>query len=335
MSGGIELRQRYELAAALCRGFRVLELGEGSTAARSLLEQSAGELRLAGDEGAGRSSLDAAVALDGLREPDRRESVLAEAERLARDGVRVLLALEQDPASSGRPRETAGRAARALAERFAGGVLLHQFLADGALISGGESAAEQTPALHILDGEVSEEDAAAVIIAVGFEPEELSRGVAHVRVTAAPVLRSYVRSLEIAHAELLRANRELMRERIGRGGSAAVSLLNAQRELGEMKAIARQHEEQVRRIEAWYDAPRYHLVDRVRTFMTKVPGLTGGVRLLWSLISTRAETPELEAAARPQREEVEEAAEVTRAREGLDSAEEEKRPSESYSRLEE
>ena len=103
-----------------------------------------------------------------------------------------------------------------------------------------------------------------------------------------------------------------------------------------MKTIARNHEEQVRRVEAWYDAPRYHLADRIRTTLTKVPGIPGLIRFLWSLISTRAESPQLDAAANPDPDRDEEDAEtVTREREGLKADEDTAERAEVSSRLEE
>jgi hypothetical protein len=72
----------------------------------------------------------------------------------------------------------------------------------------------------------------------------------------------------------------------------------------------------------------------VRTTLTRMPGLPGLIRLLWSLISTRAETPRLDAAANPEPDEdAEDAATVTREREGI-SKEDAKEPADASSRLE-
>ena len=65
-----------------------------------------------------------------------------------------------------------------------------------------------------------------------------------------------------------------------------------------------------------------------------LPGLPGFIRFLWSLISTRAESPQLDAAAHPEpSEDADDPATVTREREGLE-AEEAKEPTEASAPLE-
>jgi hypothetical protein len=337
-AGGVQLLQRYELAAALCEGLRVLDLGDAPATARRALESSAAEVVVAGDGEPPADSFDAVLALDGLSGGERRSHMLAELERRAAEGTRVIAALERAHGQPASPRVDPGveDAAAAFAGRLPDAVVLRQFLAEGALIEppDGDGTA---PRLDLRGGDTRQEDAAALIVASGFEHEALSQARASLRLAAAPVLHSYVRGLETAHTELLRANRELMRERVGRAGSAAASLVNAQRELDTMRAIARNHEEQVRRVEAWYDAPRYHLADRVRDAMTRMPGLPGLIRLLWSLISTRAESPRLDAAANREPDEAPgDATQITREREGMPAAAAEKpETAETSGRLEE
>jgi hypothetical protein len=320
-----QLVQRYELAAALCAGLRVLDLSDAPEAARGMLGAAAAE-----------GPFDAVVALDGLAEAGRRERVLAELERHARQGARVLAVFERGAGRAQSPRvePPPEDAARALAARLPAAVVLRQFIAEGSVIAAA-AADSAAPSLALRDVDLRDEDAAALIVASGFEEAALSEARASLRFAAAPVLLSYVRGLEAAHAELLRANRELMRERVGRDGSAAASLLDAQQQLEKMKTIAKEHEEHVNRVRAWYDAPRYHLVDRVRAALTKVPGFAGSIRLLWSLISTRAETPQLDAAANPDPDaEPADAAEVTRRREGLAAAGDRSEPPETSEPLE-
>lgn len=311
----VRLEQRYELAAALSDGLRVLDLGSVPPPARRALEERAAELTVGSDAG----QVDVVVALDGLADAERRQRIVQELERHAGEGARVLAAFDCPVGrpSSPRAEESPERAAAALADRLAGATVLRQFLAEGSLIAAA-GADGMTRELNLRGADLLAEDAAALIVASGFEDRALEVARLSLQVAAAPVLLSYVRGLEAAHAELVRANRQLMRERVGRDGSAAAALLNAQRQLEEMRTIARNHEEHVRRIEAWYDAPRYHLVDRVRGGAIRVPGFAGFIRFLWSLISTRAETPKLDAAANRQPgDEESEASEVTREREGL------------------
>jgi hypothetical protein len=331
--GAIHVVQRFELAAALCDGMRVLDLSDVPQVVRRPLDASAREVVVAGDGDSPAGRFDAVIALDGLAERERRGRVLAEIERFAAAGTPVMAALDQGVGAAGPRAEPPVEAlVRALAERLPGVVALPQFLLEGALI--GPPRGE--PALRVLDAEAHDDDATAVIVAHGFEREALSQATASLRLAIAPVLLSYVRQLEIAHAELLRANRGLMRERVGREGSAAASLVNVQQQIDDARELARRNEEHARRVEAWYDAPRYHLADRVRDVLIKVPGLPGLARFLWSLMSTRAETPRIDAAANPDRDnEADELAEVTREREALAKEEEAEEPAEIVSRLEE
>jgi hypothetical protein len=203
------------------------------------------------------AEVDALVALDGLHDPQRREEALEEAERRVASGARVLIALDSQTGS----RE---------AQRFPGAVVL-------------------------------DDDSEALIIAAGFEDGELSGATVSTQIAASPALRAYITSLERANAELLRANRELMRERIGSAGSAAASIADvrgradeATARAKEMEDFARDREEMVRRVQAWYDAPRYHLVDRIRDVLRRIPLFRPAIRFLWSLLSTRPENPRLE-----------------------------------------
>lgn len=331
-AGGLQLLQRYELAAALCKGLRVLDLSDAPAAARAALESSAAEVATKGGQG----EVDAVLALDGLADGERRARILAELERLSASGVRVVAAFGRAISRASAPRvdPPAEDAAAAFARKLGGAVTLPQYVVEGSLI--GSPNGDVRADIQMRGADVRPEDASVLIVASGFAEDALAQAHAALRLEAGPVLHSYVYALETAHAELLRANRELMREGLGREGSAAASLLNAQRELEEMRGIARGHEEQVRRVEAWYDAPRYHLVDRVRETVTRIPGLPGMIRFLWSLISTRAESAQLDAAANPEPDDSQETAEVTRAREGLSADDEEAaEPAEVTQRLEE
>lgn len=343
----VQLLQRYELAAELCQGLRVLDLSDTTDDARTGLRARAGELVAAAVDEIPAESFDAVVALDGLPEGERRERVLAELERQAGEGTRVLAVFERPAGQPRSPRvePPPEDAARALANRLHGGMVLQQFLAEGAVITGPNGDGLAGMGLDLKDGDARNEDAAGLIVVSGFDAEAIAKARVSMGVVATPVLLSYVRGLEAAHAELLRANRELMRERVGREGSAAASLLNAQNQLEEWRVIAREHEEHVKRVRAWYDAPRYHLADRVRAALTKAPGFSGLIGFLWSLITTRAETPQIDmevhptSYAKPVEEEhaaVEaEAEEVARERAALSDAEAAKEPEETSARLEE
>lgn len=337
-AGGLPLVQRYELAAALCVGLRVLDLSDAPSAARSALEAGADAVVVAGPEEAPEGTFDAVLAVDGLVDAARREQILAEIERRAGEGARVLVALERP---AGRPRSPridppVEETARTLAGRLPDARVIPQFLAEGSFIGLPPREPDGSPDLEVRLPEPREEDAAALVVVSGFDNGAVEQARASLRVAAAPVLLNYVRELELANAELLRANRALMSGSLGRDGSAAGSLAHAQHQAQEMKALARYHEEHARRVEAWYDAPRYHLADRVRETLVKIPGLTGFVRFMWSLISTRAETPHIDAAANPRPDEDEgETGDEARRDEARPGAQPASEPDEVSSRLEE
>jgi hypothetical protein len=335
-SGGLHLVQRYELAGSLCAGLRVLDLSDVPSAARSPLEATAGEVRVAAPGELVEGSFDAVVALDGVPGA-RREQALAEIERRAGEGVRVLVALERPAGRPKSPRVDAPfqDAARSVAGRLPAARVIPQFIAEGSFI-GLPREPNGIQEFELRPPEPREEDAAAMLVVSGFDDGAVERARASLRVAAAPVLLSYVRELELANSELLRANRALMSGSLGRDGSAAGSLAHAQRQAEEMKALARYHEQQARRVEAWYDAPRYHLADRLRETLVRIPGLTRAVRFLWSLISTRAETPHIDAAANPPPDEEDgEAQQVTPEAKEPVSPEPAREPEQVSSRLEE
>ncbi|MFL5825735.1 MAG: hypothetical protein ACJ76V_04365 [Thermoleophilaceae bacterium] len=303
--GGMQLLHRYAFAAQLCKGMHVLDLSEAPPAARSALAEAASGVAVPGSGDAG--EFDAVVALDGLLDLERREKVFAELERRAAAGARVIAALDRSPAPSRIPRveAAAGTEADAMAEKLPGALTLRQYLLEGSLIGNGADIERAgVPARLLQDGHLSE-DAGAAIVVSGFEETAVRDAWASLSVSAAPVALTYLRSLERANAELLRANRELMAARLGNEGSAAASLLDArrrtadaERRLKEMEAIARGHEEMAHRVKGWYDAPRYHMVDRVRNAIRSVPGFARLIRFAWNLVSTRPETPELDAPLR-------------------------------------
>jgi hypothetical protein len=327
--GGVHLVQRFELAAALCQGARVLDLSDAPQAARQPLEAAAAELVVPqrGEVQAG--PFDAAVALHGLVPGGSSQPILDQLERLAAGGTRVLVAIERPARSARQPRvePPPDEVARALAERLPSGLVLTQYLAEGSLIEPDRNGLDDLQ-FQLRGGELSSSDAAAFIVASGFQGDAVRQSAATLRAVAEPVRLSYVRRLEAAHAELLRANRELMRERLGRGGSAAASMLN---QLEEMRAKVNDYEARMRLVEAWYDAPRYHAVDRMRDLLLSVPVLPRLLRPLWSSIRGRARAPELPGTPAPAA--VDEVDEVTREREGR-ASDQEHEPEEAFSRLE-
>ena len=182
------------------------------------------------------------------------------------EAVRAAVA-DGRPVVVGLPADARGDAERE-ADRLAaelGGLRVTQRLAAGSLIGpAGDSGAD---AVHFL-------------VCVNVEPASSSMADAEV----VPLMTGYVRLLEEANRSLSEANVRLAREKLGVHDSAAGALGpemdELKRELAEQREIATQ-------AKAALEAPRYRAVDRVRSLVFGVPGLSALFRLRSWLIQRR------------------------------------------------
>jgi hypothetical protein len=176
-------------------------------------------------------------------------------------------AAEGRPLVVGIPADARGEAQRE-ADRLAdelGGVRVTQRLAAGSLIGTDEDAGA---------------DAVHHLVCVNVEPSASSVADAEV----APLMTGYVRFLEEANRTLSEANVRLAREKLGVHDSAAGAL---EPEIAELKRELAEQRELATQAKAALEAPRYRAVDRARSIVFGIPGLSALFRLRSRLIQRR------------------------------------------------
>ena len=253
-----EHRQRYEFAAVLCAGQRVLDLCCGSGYGSAILAARAREVvgvdndaatvetalatigreaanvsfeladatTFLGGEFAGR--FDAVVCFEGLEHLQDLDHALALLREHAERGVRIVASVpnsklfqEQNPyhvTDFGYDEANAAFAA------FPATVLVPQFLAEGSLICP-DGATEVEVAVSLEDRD-EPEYANHFIFCAGFSEEEVGR--AHhgrIQLNTSPVFNRWAEDLKRGAWALRRENARLARARLGKGGSAAASAL--------------------------------------------------------------------------------------------------------------
>lgn len=269
---------RYELAADLCRGLRVLDLACGSGYGSNILRERCPEVtgidrdeptiaraqqrlgraglsfEVADAHGVLRrhlgDSFDAIVMLESLEHLDDLEEALSSLRRHAEEGLKLVVSvpnsrtLEED--NPHHVTDFGYDEAKAAFADFPAVRFLYQFQAEGSLIRGGEYA-ERDGHLSLVD-EGESEYATHFIVLVNFGAGD--DGVsARMRTAVAASSLRYMRALEQANAELRRANARLARERLGVADAAAASLRgqieSLRKELDELRRA--QNEERKRK----------------------------------------------------------------------------------------
>lgn len=171
------------------------------------------------------------------------------------------------PVVVGLPADARGDAERE-ADRLAaelGGLRVTQRLAAGSLIGpGGDGGGD---AVHHL-------------VCVNVEPASSSMTDSDV----VPLMTGYVRFLEEANKSLSEANARLAREKLGVHDSAAGAL---EPEIAELKEALAEQREIATQAKAALEAPRYRAVDRLRSMVFGIPGLSALFRLRSRLIQRR------------------------------------------------
>jgi 2-polyprenyl-3-methyl-5-hydroxy-6-metoxy-1,4-benzoquinol methylase len=258
---------RYELAARLCGGRRVLDLCCGTGYGARILAREAAEVHgvdvseeaiatadgeLSGDERsrvtfevadalaylrtAPPGRFDAVVCFEGLEHVSDPEAVVGELARLAEAGASLIVSF---PNSRGFEEENEFHVTdygyeemRAVAERFPGAVVLSQYLAEASLLLPPDITPAAETRGRVLDpsrGESpSEVWANHWLVLVNVDQPAGGHADAGLALAAAPNHNEYMRTLERANAELRRINARLARGWLGVHDAAAASA-NARR----------------------------------------------------------------------------------------------------------
>jgi SAM-dependent methyltransferase len=303
---------RYAIAAELCAGLRVADLGCGiGYGAAALADRGAQVIGIDNDPRAvalarqahggdsvtfdvgdvltflrrpETATLDGVVMFEALEHVADREDVLAELERLAAAGVRLVLSVpnsrtfrEDNPHHL---TDFSYSEARRAFDRFERVEWLYQHLAEGSLILPEDADDGDALQARVEATEQAEpEYANTFIAAVGFEPGAARRASAVINVVATPSHNRYMLELERSNREFWDSNRQLWRTLPGKHDAAAAAVLARFDEriaelegrawiLGEEKRIA---EAKLAQMTAWHDAGRYHAVDRAVAVIRRTP----------------------------------------------------------------
>lgn len=306
---------RYELAARLCRGARVLDLccGTGygtliiSEAATSVhgvdvapdaIETAREHARDAGHVGfevadalahvraAATDAYDAIVCFEGIEHVPDPEALLAELERHAATGVRVLLSFPNSRGFEERNEfhvtDYGWEEVQRIAERFPGAVLLGQYLTEGSLIRDVRQAIPDDASARVIeDGDDGTWANHWLLVA---NPEaDASASTLRFSLASRPTDNGYMRALEQANAELYRTNNRLARAHLGVHDAAAAVMVRrveealaraaaAEAETERWHQIADNNDWARRDLELRLTARRYAAVDAVRDRVLRVPG---------------------------------------------------------------
>ncbi|MEA2356536.1 MAG: hypothetical protein QOD61_2665 [Solirubrobacteraceae bacterium] len=273
---------RYELAASLCPDLRVLDLCCGSGYGAEILAAGAASVHgvdydmatidLAANTVGRAGSItfeladataflrqdlagrfDAIVCFEGLEHLPDLEATLAELRRHAAAGIAVIASV---PNSRGTGEENEFHLsdfgyteARAAFENFPGGVIVHQYLAEGSVIVV-DGAGDFDARLHGLD-RAEPPYANHFLLVAGVPADRLAdahRG--RMQLAVAPNYNRFMKSLERANTQLRRRNNALTRSLLGKGDSAAPSYVKRTEErLAELAAREVEVEELRREID--------------------------------------------------------------------------------------
>jgi 2-polyprenyl-3-methyl-5-hydroxy-6-metoxy-1,4-benzoquinol methylase len=261
---------RYELAAELCRGLRVVDIGCGTGYGSEILSRESPfvlgvdvdvETITAANEELGapgrrefevadandfmrerlRDRFDAIVMLETLEHLSDVEDALISLRRHADDGVKLVVSMPNsrmlDEDNPFHLTDFGFEEAKSAFAGFPEARLAYQFLAEGSLMQV-DGTGEGEHALDVRDrGE--REYANHFIVLVNFGDRSIAAVSALMRLKAEPLNHRYMQGLERANEALRRANARLARGLLGRSDTAAATLL------ARVKRLEEQLEEQL------------------------------------------------------------------------------------------
>jgi SAM-dependent methyltransferase len=287
---------RYELAAELCHGLRVVDLGCGSGYGSEILSREStfvlgvdvdeetikaavgqvgrpGRLEFEVADANDfmrerlRDRLDAIVMLETLEHLSDVEEALTSLRRHAEDGVKLVVSVPNSRMlDEDNPFHLTDfgfeEAVSAFAE-FPGTRLAYQFLAEGSLLQVDSTEG----AGHELDlrGQGERDYANHFIALVNFGDCSVAAVSALMRLQAEPLNHRYLQGLERANEALRRANAQLARGLLGRSDTAAATLLARVKRLEEQLEALGKLEDRGPAHEAWIANLHEQIAERDRT----------------------------------------------------------------------
>jgi SAM-dependent methyltransferase len=288
---GLERVHRYELAAGLCSGARVLDLCCGTGYGSGLLSRTAASVVGVDNDAATidtaghaidqpnvtfevadahaylrrpeTSKFDVVVCFEAIEHLQNLDDALASLARLAAAGVRLILSLPNSQVSGQEngfsERQFDFERAGDLFDSFEHVQFLYQFLAEGSLIRAREPSAGSFPLRGRLGEHGEIEWANTYLALVNFAPDAgqlLPSGRAYLAL--APVHSRYLKVLERANVDLWRTNARLGRERLGQHDTAAAATMLKLSDLERRadEAARRADEAERRAVEAEQTADR-------------------------------------------------------------------------------
>jgi SAM-dependent methyltransferase len=292
---------RYQLAAGVCEGARVLDLACGSGYGTRILRARAASVTgvdkdeatiraaqaslgqeddiefIAADaaeylESHAAAEFDVIVCFEGLEHLPDPARALTALEALAKAGKKLVFSVPNSKAfheeNEFHVTDFGYEEARAAFERFDDRFVLFQFLAEGSLIRSDDDSADLDARIELSEhGE--KEYANHFICFVNCRTDGVTD--ARMQLAAAPVHNRYVVNLERSMREMWQTNARLARQRLGVDDSAGAAVISRfddmQLRLEQAEHRAEVYEAEAERIKAWYTAPRYQFVDAIRTIL--------------------------------------------------------------------
>jgi SAM-dependent methyltransferase len=307
---------RYRLAASLCHGLRVLDLGCGSGYGSAILRESAVAVTGVDNDvatvdmarvtvGAEHDMLfeaadaaeylrrdiserfDAIVCFETLEHVADPEDVLTSLEIHAREGVRLVLSVPNSrtlrEVNEFHVTDYGFDEAQEAFGRFEELTILYQFNAEGSLIRTEEPAGVDGE--FVLD-EHGEPEYANHFIACVNLTDRLRKigGLARLQLAAAPDFTRHMLALERANEELWRTNARLARQHLGVSDSAAAAVQDRIRAAEEKAARLQAELDDANRRLLIFNTPRHQALERLRERLLQHRVLSVMARRLWAIL---------------------------------------------------
>jgi SAM-dependent methyltransferase len=313
---------RYQFAASLCGGLRVLDLACGTGYGSAIVRETASSVHGVDVDAAAvdtarvtlgtehgltfeaadaveflrrdLAEFDAIVCFEGLEHLADLHDALRSLRSHAAAGRKLILSVPNsrafDESNEFHVTDFGYGEARAAFEDFGDMTLLYQFLAEGSLIRGSEPGAIAGD--FVLEEHGEPEYANHFIACVNLSDELRAwPDSARMQLAVAPNYNRHVMNIERANKELWRENARISRHRLGVSDSAAAALLARVEEMRRQKKAAEDHSRHLEDVIAdlhyqlrIFDTPRHQALERLRERVRRHRLLFGVGRRLWALL---------------------------------------------------